>query len=144
MEQEISPRPFYCNYNFTSTLTLIIISHLHGYKLTWDTSRDTCTYKLTFDIWTLVHNFTTNATGMVLESCLKKIIIIWRFCEFCHSLVLYLNDNLRLSILKVLVFIKTLDMNRYVCIKTFLYILPEISAHHLQLKCMGGHFFSVP
>ena len=20
-------------------------------------------------------------------------------------------------------------------------ILPEISAHHLQLKCMGGHFF---
>ena len=40
--------------------------------------------------------------------------------------------------------IKTLDMNRYVCIKTYLYkiILPEISAHHLQ--CMGGHFFSVP
>ena len=44
----------------------------------------------------------------------------------------------------VLVVIKTLDMNRYVCIKTYLYILPEISAHHLQLKCMGGHFFSVP
>ena len=22
-----------------------------------------------------------------------------------------------------------------------MYILPEISAHHLQLKCMGGHFF---
>ena len=39
---------------------------------------------------------------------------------------------------------KTLDMNMYVCIKTYLYILPEISAHHLQLKCMGGHFFSVP
>ena len=36
---------------------------------------------------------------------------------------------------------KTLDMNRYVCIKTYLYILPEISAHHLQLKCMGGLFF---
>ena len=33
-------------------------------------------------------------------------------------------------------------MNRYVCIKAYmLYILPEISAHHLQLKCMGGHFF---
>ena len=31
------------------------------------------------------------------------------------------------------------NMNRYVCIKTYLYILPEISAHHLQLKCMGGH-----
>ena len=24
---------------------------------------------------------------------------------------------------------------------TYLYILPEISAYHLQLKCMGGHFF---
>ena len=35
-------------------------------------------------------------------------------------------------------------MNRYVCIKTYLHILPEISAHHLQLKCMGCHFFSVP
>ena len=23
-------------------------------------------------------------------------------------------------------------------------ILAEISAHHLQLKCMGGHFFFVP
>ena len=23
-------------------------------------------------------------------------------------------------------------------------LLPEISAHHLQLKCMGGHFFPVP
>ena len=23
-------------------------------------------------------------------------------------------------------------------------ILAEISAHHLQLKCMGGHFCSVP
>ena len=21
--------------------------------------------------------------------------------------------------------------------------LPELSAHHLQLKCMGGHYFSV-
>ena len=28
--------------------------------------------------------------------------------------------------------------------KTYLYILPEISAHHLQLKCIGGHFVSVP
>ena len=37
---------------------------------------------------------------------------------------------------------KTLDMNRYVCIKTYLYILSEISAYHLQLKCMGGHFVS--
>ena len=46
--------------------------------------------------------------------------------------------------LEVLVVIKTLDMNRYVCIKTYLYILAEISAHHLQLKCMGGHVFSVP
>ena len=27
-------------------------------------------------------------------------------------------------------------------ILTYLYILPEISAYHLQLKCMGGHFFS--
>ena len=27
---------------------------------------------------------------------------------------------------------------------TYLYILPEISAYHLQLKCMGGHFFSGP
>ena len=26
-------------------------------------------------------------------------------------------------------------------ILTYLYILPEISAYHLQLKCMGGHFF---
>ena len=24
---------------------------------------------------------------------------------------------------------------------TYLYILAEISAYHLQLKCMGGHFF---
>ena len=24
---------------------------------------------------------------------------------------------------------------------TYLYILPEISAYHLQLKCMGSHFF---
>ena len=23
-------------------------------------------------------------------------------------------------------------------------LLAEISAHHLQLKCMGGHCFSVP
>ena len=42
----------------------------------------------------------------------------------------------------MLVVIKTLDMNRYVCIKIYMYIIPEISAHHLQLKCMGGHFFS--
>ena len=27
---------------------------------------------------------------------------------------------------------------------TYLCILPEISAYHLQLKCMGGHFFSGP
>ena len=27
---------------------------------------------------------------------------------------------------------------------TYLYILPEISAYHLQLKCMGGHFVSGP
>ena len=27
-------------------------------------------------------------------------------------------------------------------LKTYLYILPEISGHHLRLKCMGGHFFS--
>ena len=26
-------------------------------------------------------------------------------------------------------------------ILTYLYILAEISAYHLQLKCMGGHFF---
>ena len=37
-----------------------------------------------------------------------------------------------------------IDKNRYVCIKTYLYILPEISSHHSQWKCMGGHFFSVP
>ena len=29
-------------------------------------------------------------------------------------------------------------------ILTYLYILPEISAYHLQLKCMGGHFFPGP
>ena len=29
-------------------------------------------------------------------------------------------------------------------ILTYLYILAEISAYHLQLKCMGGHFFSGP
>ena len=27
------------------------------------------------------------------------------------------------------------------CILTYLYILAEISAYHLQLKCTGGHFF---
>ena len=32
-------------------------------------------------------------------------------------------------------------MNRYVCIKTYLYILPEISAHHLQLKLYGRPWF---
>ena len=32
-------------------------------------------------------------------------------------------------------------MNRNVCIETYVYILPEISAHHLQLKCMGSHCF---
>ena len=26
-------------------------------------------------------------------------------------------------------------------ILTYMYILAEISAYHLQLKCMGGHFF---
>ena len=26
-------------------------------------------------------------------------------------------------------------------ILTYLYILAEISAYHLQLKCMGGHLF---
>ena len=36
---------------------------------------------------------------------------------------------------------KTLDMNGYVCVETYVYILPEISAHHLQLKFMGSHFF---
>ena len=35
-------------------------------------------------------------------------------------------------------------MNRYVRIKTYLYILPEISGHRLQLKCIVGHFFLVP
>ena len=29
-------------------------------------------------------------------------------------------------------------------ILTYMYILAEISAYHLQLKCMGGHFFSGP
>ena len=29
-------------------------------------------------------------------------------------------------------------MNRYVCIKSYLYILPEISPHHFQLKYIGG------
>ena len=28
--------------------------------------------------------------------------------------------------------------NTYVCIK---YVLADISAHHLQLKCMDGNFF---
>ena len=39
---------------------------------------------------------------------------------------------------------RPLDLNRYVCIKTYMYILPEISAHHLQLTYMGLHCFSVP
>ena len=55
-----------------------------------------------------------------------------------------LSQRQFLPIYIVLVVIKTLDMNRYVCIKTYLYILPEISAHHLQLKCIDGHCFSVP
>ena len=38
----------------------------------------------------------------------------------------------------------SLDMNRHVCIKTYLYILQEISGHHLQLKCMGSQLFSMP
>ena len=29
-------------------------------------------------------------------------------------------------------------------ILTYLYILAEISAYHLQLRCIGGHFFSGP
>ena len=29
----------------------------------------------------------------------------------------------------------------YLCIQTYLYILAEISAHHLQLKYMCGHCF---
>ena len=29
-------------------------------------------------------------------------------------------------------------------ILTYLYVLAEISAYHLQLKCMGGHFLSGP
>ena len=55
-----------------------------------------------------------------------------------------LSERQFLAIWNVLVIIQTLGMNRYVCIKTYLYILPEISAHHLQLKCIGGHVFSVP
>ena len=39
-------------------------------------------------------------------------------------------------------FATCLDMNRHVCIETYLHVLPEISPHHLQLKCIGGHFFS--
>ena len=30
----------------------------------------------------------------------------------------------------------------YMYILTYLYIIAEISAYYLQLKCMGGHFFS--
>ena len=30
----------------------------------------------------------------------------------------------------------------YMYILTYLYILAETSAYHLQLKCMGGHFIS--
>ena len=32
-------------------------------------------------------------------------------------------------------------IKRYVSIKTYQYILAEISAHYLQLKCMGSRFF---
>ena len=39
----------------------------------------------------------------------------------------------------MLVVIKTLDMNRFVCINTYLYILPEISGHQLMY---GRPFFS--
>ena len=41
----------------------------------------------------------------------------------------------------MLLVIKTLDIKRYVCIRNY---LAEISAHNLQLKCMDGHFFSMP
>ena len=34
---------------------------------------------------------------------------------------------------------KIFDIKTYVCIKTYLYVLAEISAHHLQLKCTSGH-----
>ena len=39
---------------------------------------------------------------------------------------------------------KILSIISYMFILTYLYISAEISAYHLQLKCMGGHFFSGP
>ena len=46
--------------------------------------------------------------------------------------------------LKVFLVIKLLSIISFMYILTYLYILAEISAYHLQLKCMGGHFISGP
>ena len=43
--------------------------------------------------------------------------------------------------LKGILVIKLLSIISFMYILTYLYILAEISAYHLQLKCMGGHFF---
>ena len=53
--------------------------------------------------------------------------------------VLCFNDDLWPS--RGVVSKNTTYIKSYLCIQTYLYKLVEISAHHLQLKCMGGHFF---
>ena len=57
--------------------------------------------------------------------CLKNIIINNNMMKIL-PLAASLPQRHFLALYKVLVVIKTLDMNRYVCIKTYLYILPEI------------------
>ena len=44
----------------------------------------------------------------------------------------------------VLLVIKLLNIKRFMYILAHMYILAEICAYHLQLKCMSGHFFSGP
>ena len=41
----------------------------------------------------------------------------------------------------LVIYYKTPNIKRYAFSSTSLYNLAEISAHHLQLKCMGSHFF---
>ena len=51
--------------------------------------------------------------------------------------------NEDLGHLEDVVLIKTADNKRYtyVCIRSYLLLLAGFSAHHFQLKCMGGDFF---
>ena len=60
--------------------------------------------------------------------------------QFCFSTVLYFKDDLWPS-RRLLLVVETVDINIYVCIKTYLYYISRDFSTSLAIEMYGGHFF---